>query len=288
MRATIPTSVEIRAELDVNVTVLADPTQMHQIIVNLCTNAGHAMKESGGVLTVALSKVDIVPGNGHGVAELKQGRYARLRVVDTGHGMSAEILERIFDPYYTTKAQGEGTGMGLSVVQGIVSSLKGAISIDSAVGKGSTFDIYLPVLEKTGLVPHDDQETVVGGREHILFVDDESVLTQMMSQMLSKMGYHVTPHNCPIEALEQFRHAPEQFDLVISDVTMPQMGGPEMAREMMKIRPDLPVLLCTGYRADITKKIVSNIGVRDLLLKPLARQELSTTIRRVLDRRAAA
>jgi PAS domain S-box-containing protein len=288
MRATIPTSVEIRAELDVNVTVLADPTQMHQIIVNLCTNAGHAMKDSGGVMTVTLSKVDIVPGNGHGVAELKQGRYARLRVVDTGHGMSAEILERIFDPYYTTKPQGEGTGMGLSVVQGIVSSLKGAISIDSAVGKGSTFDIYLPVLEKTGLVPHDDQETVVGGREHILFVDDESVLTQMMSQMLSKMGYHVTPHNCPIEALEQFRHAPEQFDLVISDVTMPQMGGPEMAREMMKIRPDLPVLLCTGYRADITKKIVSNIGVRDLLLKPLARQELSTTIRRVLDRRAAA
>ena len=288
MRATLPKSIEIRTELDANLTVLADPTQMHQIIVNLGTNASHAMGDSGGVLTIALSKVDTVPGNGHRGAELKQGPHACLRIVDTGHGMSAEILERIFDPYFTTKAQGEGTGMGLSLVQGIVRSLNGVISIDSAVGKGSTFDIYLPVLEKTDSVFHQDRKSVVGGREHILFVDDELVLTQMMSQMLSKMGYHVTPHNSPIEALEQFRHAPERFDLVISDVTMPDMDGPDMAREMIKIRPDLPIVLCTGYSANINEKTASNIGVRDLLHKPLVRHELSTTIRRVLDNRSAA
>jgi PAS domain S-box-containing protein len=288
IRATLPTSIQIRTELDANLTVLADPTQMHQIIVNLCTNASHAMGDSGGVMTITLSKVDTVPGNGHRGAELKRGPHACLRVVDTGHGMSPEILERIFDPYFTTKAQGEGTGMGLSLIQGIVRSLNGVICIDSAVGKGSTFDIYLPVLEKTDSAFHQDRKSVVGGREHILFVDDELFLTRMMSQMLSKMGYHVTPHNSPIEALEQFRHAPEQFDLVISDVTMPDMAGPDMAREMMKIRPDLPVVLCTGYSANITEKIASNIGVRDLLHKPLVRHELSTTIRRVLDNRSAA
>jgi PAS domain S-box-containing protein len=287
MRATLPTSIEIRTELDPDLTVLADPTQLHQIIVNLCTNASHAMRDCGGILTIALSRVDIAPGKGHRGTGLKQGQYACLRVGDTGHGMSAEILERIFDPYYTTKTQGEGTGMGLSVVQGIVTSLNGVITADSVEGKGSTFDIFLPVLEKTDLVLRQDRRSVVGGREHILFVDDELVLTQLMSQMLSKMGYHVTVHNSPLEALENFHHASEQFDLVISDVTMPDMDGPDMAREMMNIRPGLPVILCTGYSANLNEKIASNSGIRDVLHKPLSQQELSTTIRRVLDRRAA-
>jgi CheY-like chemotaxis protein len=223
-----------------------------------------------------------------GVAVLIPGRYAWLKIADTGHGMSAETLERIFDPYFTTKAQGEGSGMGLSVVQGIIRSLNGAVCVDSVVGQGSTFNVYLPALEGMGAVDHRDQKSVVGGQEHILFVDDEVLLTSMISQMLSQMGYHVTAYNNPLEALEQFRLTPEQFDLVISDVTMPQMGGHDMAEKMMKIRPGLPVLLCTGYNANVSETMASSIGARALIYKPLVRHELSTAIRNILDDRSAA
>jgi len=288
LRATLPASIDIRTELHNDQTVFADPTQLHQIIVNLCTNAGHAMRETGGVLTIGLEKTDSVPGHARFEAKLKQGTYARLWVEDTGHGMSAETIERIFDPYFTTKPQGEGTGMGLSVVQGIVRSLDGVICVDSALDKGTRFDIYLPALEKMKLVKHARIEPIASGREHILFVDDELRITRMISQMLSNLGYHVTPHNSPEEALELFRHAPERFDLVISDVTMPKMAGHDMAREMIKIRPDLPVLLCTGYSESINEEITSRIGVRALLYKPLTRHELSATIRGVLDCRSVA
>jgi CheY-like chemotaxis protein len=192
-------------------------------------------------------------------------------------------LERIFDPYYTTKAQGDGTGMGLSVVQGIVKGLKGTISVDSTVGKGSQFNIYLPAQDEMDFDSDSDTASIVGGRERILFVDDELLLTNMVSQMLTNMGYRVTTRNNPSDALKLFRHGPEQFDLIISDVTMPEMGGHDMAREMMKIRPDLPVLLCTGYSESITERIASNIGVRALMYKPLVQHELSSTIRGVLD-----
>jgi CheY-like chemotaxis protein len=202
--------------------------------------------------------------------------------------MSAETQERIFDPYFTTKAQGEGSGMGLSVVQGIVSSLNGTVSVDSVVGKGSTFNIYLPAVETQDLQVQEQPNTIVGGREHILFVDDELPLTRMISQLLSKMGYRVTTYSNPVAALEQFRNAPEQFDLIISDVTMPQMAGPDMAREMMKIRPALPVLLCTGYSAKITEQMASNIGSCALIYKPLVLDELSVAIRSALDKRSAA
>ena len=288
LRATLPKSIDIRTELNGQQTVLADPTQMHQIIVNLCTNAFHAMRDDGGVLTVGLTKIEMGAGKEHYVAGLKPGPYAWLKVEDTGHGMSAETLERIFDPYYTTKAQGDGTGMGLSVVQGIVNGLKGAIHVDSDVGKGSRFNIYLPALDKMDSDRRPDTASIVGGREHILFVDDELLLTNMVSQMLSNMGYHVTTCNNPADALALFRHGPEKFDLIISDVTMPEMGGHEMVEEMMKIRPDLPVLLCTGYSENITEKIASNIGVRALMHKPLVRHELSSTIRDILDDRSAA
>jgi len=288
LRATLPASSDIRADLHNDLTVLADPTQLHQVIVNLCTNAGHAMRESGGVLTIGLERIDRPPSRAGFEAKLKQGAYARLRVEDTGHGMSAETLERIFDPYFTTKPQGEGSGMGLSVVQGIVRNLDGVVFVDSVPGKGTTFDIYLPALEKMELVKDRHIEPIATGREHILFVDDESRITRMISQMLSNLGYQVTPHNSPSEALELFRHAPQRFDLVISDISMPQMAGHDLAREMIKIRPDLPVLLCTGYSESINEEIASSIGVRALLYKPLTRHALSTTIRGVLDGRLVA
>lgn len=288
LRATLPKSIDIKTQLNGQQTVLADPTQMHQIIVNLCTNAFHAMRDKGGVLTIGLTKIEVGSGKGHCVEGLDPGPYAWLRVEDTGHGMSTETLERIFDPYYTTKAQGDGTGMGLSVVQGIVKGLKGTIRVNSAVGKGSQFNIYLPALDEMEFDSHTDTASIVGGREHILFVDDELLLTNMVSQMLTNMGYHVTACNKPADALKLFLHGPEQFDLIISDVTMPEMGGDDMVQEMMKIRPDLPVLLCTGYSESITEKIASNIGVRALMHKPLVRHELSSTIRNVLDDRSAA
>jgi signal transduction histidine kinase/ActR/RegA family two-component response regulator len=288
LRATLPKSIDIRTELSDQLTVLADPSQMHQIIINMCTNAFHAMRDKGGVLTVGLTKIKMESGKGHYTTKLKPGPYVWLRVEDTGHGMSAETLERIFDPYYTTKEQGDGTGMGLSVVQGIVNGLKGVIYVDSAIGKGSRFNIYLPALDKVASDSHPDVQSIVGGREHILFVDDELPLTNLVSRMLSKIGYHVTTCNHPADALTLFRHHPEQFDLIISDVTMPEMGGHEMAREMLKIRPDLPVLLCTGHSESITEKIASNIGVRALMYKPLVQYELSSTIRNVLDDRPAA
>jgi PAS domain S-box-containing protein len=291
MRATLPSSVEIKTKLHKNVTILSDLTQMHQVIFNICTNAYHAMRESGGKLTITLDKVDMAPGHVHWETGMEQGVYAWLRIDDTGCGIPDNILERIFDPYFTTKPQGEGSGMGLSVVQGIVRSLKGVICAESVIGEGSTFHIYLPVLEKMEQTDSTDpkqKDSIASGREHILLVDDESALTAMISQMLSKLGYHVTTFNCPLEALELFRHTPEQFDLVLSDVTMPQMAGHEMAGEMIKIRPDLPVILITGYSDSISGEKAASIGIRDLIHKPLGRHELLVTIRNILDNKSAA
>lgn len=288
MRATLPTSIEFRTNLHNDLKILADPTQIHQVVVNLFTNAGHAMLNDGGVLTIALTKTDIDGADPLLEIGLKPGPHVLLQVKDTGHGMSTETMERIFDPYYTTKSQGEGSGMGLSVVQGIVRGLKGTITVKSGIGKGSTFNVYIPALDSQDSVFHQEEPPVVGGRERILVVDDELPLTRLMTKMLSNMGYLVTTHNNPVEALAQFRHAPEKFDMVISDVTMPQMAGPEMAREMLKIRPGLPLLLCTGYSESISEKVAANIGVRALVHKPLVRHELCSAIRSVLDKKSAA
>jgi len=283
LRATLPATIEIRTALHGDLTVLADPTQIHQIIINLCTNAAHAMKEKGGILTIEVEKINNHPDKGYFEPGLKQGSYARLRVKDTGHGLQPETTERIFDPYFTTKPQGEGTGMGLSVAQGIISRLDGAICVDSTPGKGATFDVYLPALEVKEPEKLMDIKSIAGGHEHILFVDDELHITRMISQMLSNLGYQLTPHNSPVEALEMFRSAPERFDLIISDVTMPQMTGFDLAREMLKIRPNLPIVLCTGYDKSVNDEAALSIGAHALLYKPLTRQDLSTTIRRVLN-----
>ncbi|MEJ2155233.1 MAG: ATP-binding protein [Desulfobacteraceae bacterium] len=283
LRATLPTTIDIRTMLKGDHTILADPTQVHQIIINLCTNASHAMRKKGGLLTIELEKVDIQPGGEELGPRLKHGAYARLRVKDSGHGMPPETIERIFDPYYTTKPQGEGTGMGLSVVQGIVNRLGGVIWVDSTLGKGTIFDIYLPTLEVIKTDKKHETKSVYGGKEHILFVDDEPPITRMISQTLSNLGYQLTPYNSPVEALKLFQSFPERFDLVISDVTMPQMTGYELTREILKIRPDLPVILCTGYDKSVNEESALDVGARALLYKPLTRQDLSATIRNVLN-----
>ena len=286
LRAIIPSTVSIQTAFNCDRTILADPTQLHQIIVNLCTNAAHAMRSKGGVLTIGLNESEVSPGHNKADILIPPGSYVRLTVQDTGHGMTREVQDRIFDPYFTTKEQGDGTGMGLSVVQGIVSALRGAILFESIPDKGTTFDVFLPAMEKQNTPIKADIDSIVGGDEHILLVDDEKALTQMSTQMLERIGYQVTVCNSGVEALALFSRAPESFDLIISDLTMPQMTGRDLALEIAKIRSDIPLILCTGYSEHVTDEMVAAIGVEALLHKPLARNELAVTIRKALDNQA--
>ena len=283
LRSTIPANIDIRDETHSQGIILADPTQLHQIIVNLCTNASHAMRPKSGILTVRLNETILRPGTDSHIPGLMPGRFFMLSITDTGHGMTRDILDRIFDPYFTTKDQGDGTGMGLSVVQGIVHSMNGAVTVESTPGKGTTFRVYLPVMEKQSRKREVFDGIVEGGKEHILLVDDEKAITQMGRQMLERLGYTVTVRNSSLEALELFRNAPDRFDLILSDMTMPQMTGDQLADAIMNIRHDIPVVLCTGYSDQINQEQAGAKGIRALLFKPIVKHELAAAIRRVLD-----
>ena len=286
LRASVPTTIEIRQEIgDTSDRVLADPTQLHQVIMNLCTNAAQAMKEHGGQLDVILASVTVDEFLASQYTELNPGRYLKLTVSDTGHGMDKETLARIFDPFFTTKEHGEGTGMGMSVVHGIVKNHGGAISVYSEPGKGSTFNVYFPVLDSgDSLLPIAPEPAVLAtGTEHILFVDDEASLVEVACEMLELLGYKVTSRASSLEALELFRHDPYRFDLIITDQTMPQMTGVNLAKEVMKIRQDIPVILCTGFSAVITPEKARTVGIREFVMKPLLIEQLAGKIRNVLD-----
>jgi PAS domain S-box-containing protein len=283
LRASLPSTIDIRQAIESKSMLLADPTQIHQVVMNLCMNAAHAMHEHGGVLDVALVDVELdsqFVGKFH---ELNAGPYVRLTVSDTGHGMDQVLLERIFDPYFTTKSPGEGTGLGLAVVHGIVKSQGGCISVESEPGIGSTFQVFLP-----SLVAHSEggprlSPSLPGGKETILFVDDEEPLTRAGKEMLELLGYTVVAQKCSIEALSVFRMNPGRIDLVVTDQTMPQMTGIELARELIAIRPDIPVILCTGFIEMITTKQARTVGIQKIIPKPLMIQDLAALIREVLD-----
>ena len=285
LRATLPTTIEIRRNLAKETgCILADPTQIHQVLMNLCTNAAHAMKEHGGILTVGLRDVEIDSGTEEKLLDVQPGRYQELTVGDTGHGMEKETLERIFDPYFTTKVQDEGTGLGLAVVHGIVKSHGGAIRAVSIPGQGSTFHCYLPLIEPRREEKCRPQaEQVPLGTERILFVDDETTLADLGGRALNRFGYEVTCCKRSLEALDQFRSTPDNYDLVITDQTMPSMTGMELATELLKIRPDLPIILCTGYSQQVTAEQALGLGVKRFLLKPLVIRQIAKTIREVLD-----
>jgi len=290
LRASLPATIEIQEEIEENPgPIEADPTQIHQVLMNLCTNAAHAMDEKGGELSVSLSNLDL-DGNNSGVQpRIEAGPYVRLRVSDTGHGMAPEILGRIFDPYFTTKEPGKGTGLGLAMVHGIVKSHGGEIRVSSDVGKGSIFDVYFPRIE-IGNVPREvfnAESLPLGDSERILLVDDEKGIIDVGREILERLGYEVTVRTSSIEALELFRARSNRFDLVITDMTMPNMTGDRLAQELLKIRPDIPVLLCTGFSEHITEERAKAIGIRELLLKPLAMTELAKTMRRLLDSRGS-
>ena len=287
LRASLPTTVAIRSELDTGRNlVLANATQVHQVIMNLCTNAAHAMEESGGTLTVRLKPVELSEDPGATPYELAAGAYVELRVEDTGRGIKQTILPRIFDPYFTTKEKGKGTGMGLAVVHGIVKSHGGAIHVDSIVGKGTCISVVFPATAGVVKMPTEKTNNLPKGYESILLVDDEPFLVDLGYQMLSRLGYRVTCCTDSPEACDMVCRAPDRFDLVITDMTMPDMTGETLARRIMAVRNDLPVILCTGYSERISEEKAGRLGISAFLMKPLTLGDLSRTVRTVLDRQS--
>jgi CheY-like chemotaxis protein len=261
----------------------AEKKQIHQVAMNLLTNAYHAMENEGGILDVTLKEVDL------DVDDLKDpamipGPYFCLTVTDTGTGIDKSIIDRIFEPYFSTKEKDKGTGLGLAMVHGIVKSYGGDIRVYSEPGKGSAFHVYLPVIQTRA----ETKETrvispVEGGKERILLVDDEEQIVRMSQQMLERLGYHVTARTSSIETLEAFRAAPHKFDLVITDTTMPNMTGIELARKLMEIRSDIPIIICTGFSEKISADKAAAMGIRGYVMKPIVKSELAKKIREVLD-----
>ncbi len=283
LRASLPSTIDIDLKLDSQSATLADPTQIHQVLMNLCTNAHHAMIDGGGVLTVSLSDILIDSASESRKIDLNTGGYLCLQVSDTGTGMPEDVKARIFDPFFTTKERDKGTGMGLSVVHGIVKSHGGAITVNSKPGKGTSFTVYLPIVQSDIKPALQTDVPVTGGNERILFVDDEKTLVDLGCQMLERLGYHVECRTSSIEALELFKSRPDQFDLVITDMTMPNLTGDRLAREIMAIRTDIPVILCTGFSEQISAESARDIGVKEFMLKPLVMDRLAGTVRSVLD-----
>ena len=284
LRTSIPSTIEIRQDIDTECdAVMADPTQIHQIIMNLATNAYHAMQETGGVLGLTLMQDEIGSDDSGVSPDLKPGAYLKLTVEDTGHGIDRDVMGKIFDPYFTTKAVGKGTGMGLSVVYGIVKEHGGDIRVYSEPGQGTAFHVYLPVIETDAAEPNAIfVEPAPTGTERILFVDDEEALVDLARRMLETLGYHVTTHTGSVAALEAFRGHPDEFDLVITDMTMPKMTGAELAPRLLEIRPDIPIILCTGFSDLIDEGRAGTIGIRAYLAKPILKNEMAKVIRKML------
>ena len=284
LSATLPSTIEIRRQIDPQVSpILGDATQIHQVMMNLGTNAWHAMNEQAGILEVRLTGFYVDSDFTQTHAGLREGRHVRLMISDTGCGMDRNTLERVFEPFFTTKAPGAGTGLGLAVVHGVVKRHEGAISVYSEPGKGTTFNLYFPAYEtETQIAVPESTSIPKGHGERILFVDDEAPLATLSKVMLERLGYSVTVQTSSLEALATFSAQADQFDLVITDQTMPNLSGADLARLMMEIRPGLPVILATGYSTTINPEKAKAIGIRELLQKPNTTQTLSEAIRRVL------
>ncbi|MDA8124311.1 MAG: PAS domain S-box protein [Deltaproteobacteria bacterium] len=285
LRASLPATLKIQQEIqDGPDTILGDPTHIHQILMNLCTNAAHAMQGKKGTLKVTLAAKEITPGRAGAPIDLPAGCYLKLVVSDTGVGIDPLIIDRIFDPFFTTKKPGEGTGMGLAAVYGIVTDLGGKVVVKSRLGKGTDVAVFLPRIDdaERGLQP-EETYAVPGGKECILFIDDEKTLAELGREMLRRLGYEVVIRTSALEALELFRARPGRFDLLVTDMTMPDLTGIELAQECFKIRPGLPILLCTGFNESVTAKAVREARIREVILKPIVRRRIAEAIRRALD-----
>lgn len=288
LRASLPTTIDIHQHIDpLSGAVLADPTQMHQVILNLCTNAEHAMRETGGILEVCLEASDVTVDLTEAHPQLTVGPYLHLTIRDTGHGMAPEVVERIFEPFFTTKGTGEGTGMGLAMVHGIVANHGGTIIVESQEGQGTSFEVYLPRIVEAAGANEDTQASMVlrvpPKKKRVLVVDDEEPLANLVRMMLERMGYETVCNTDSVEALEIFRKNPDNFDLVITDQTMPSMTGESLARELRDIRPSIPIILCTGFSHTMTEEKSQALGINAFLMKPLTPRDLERVVRKILE-----
>jgi len=284
LRSTLPTTIEIRQKVETESDmILADPTQIHQVLMNLCTNAYHAMRDIGGTLSVNLSDQELDSETARQLHPVTPGSYLKITVKDTGHGIDPTVLDKIFQPYFTTKEKGVGSGLGLAVVHGIIKNLGGLIDVHSEKGTGTTFEILLPKVELSTQDKAVFDKPIPTGDEHILFVDDEGVLVEAGNDLLKRLGYRVTSTTSSLEALEIFRDQPDSFDLVITDQTMPNMTGAALSQEIKKIREDVPIILCTGFSETVDEEKAKKLGLDAFVLKPIILREMANTIRKILD-----
>jgi CheY-like chemotaxis protein len=284
LRPSLPAGIEIRSEISEDAgTVMADLSQINQVLMALYSNASDAMREDGGLLEVRLERRHLAAETAGPLAGLDSGEYVVLTVADSGVGIAPGDMERIFDPFFTTKPVDRGTGLGLSVAHGILRSHGGAIRAESAPGQGTLFQVFLPLLASAEAVPADAFDSLPRGKERILFIDDNQAVLEVGTEMLARLGYRVTSRHNPEEALALFRADPSAFDLVLTDQTMPQLTGERLAVAAIAIRPELPVIMCTGHSERISADAMSRIGVRAILTKPLTAASLARTLRQALD-----
>ncbi len=285
LRATLPTTIEIQTVIETDAKVMADQIQMQQLLMNLCTNAAHAMREKGGILGIELSEVNLDAETASKYHDLSPGPFLMLTFRDTGTGIDPAVIDRVFEPFFTTKGVGEGTGMGIALAYGIVKNHGGDITVDSRPGRGTTFQILLPrAVEKTK-EKAEISDSIHSGTERILFVDDEELLVDVGQKLLESLGYNVVATSSSNDALDIFRKEPESFDLVITDQTMPVISGYALATKLMEIRPDVPVILCTGFSETVSPEQAKAAGIREFVIKPVNRATIAEIIRRVLDKK---
>lgn len=284
LRASIPSNIEIKTDIqDPQTLIKADSTQIQQVLINLCTNAAHAMEINGGVLRLALKLKKIDKPIESLNNKIPAGTYMRLMISDTGKGIPQNIMDKIFDPYFTTKDVGKGSGLGLSIVHGIVTNHDGGILIHSEPEKGTVIEILLPVDQSNRIVKHEIKAELPKGNERILFIDDEESIVKVVSQMLTRLGYSVDSKINPLDALSDFKSAPDSFDLLISDMTMPNLTGDQFALEIKAIRSDIPIIICTGFSERMDDQKADHLGISGILIKPIVRSEMAKMVRKVLD-----
>lgn len=284
LKASFPPGIVIKQNLDPRIgTVMADPTHIHQIVMNLCTNANHAMMDSGGTLEVKLDAAKVDQRHSEKTRNLKKGDYIRLTISDTGYGMDLKTKERIFEPFFTRKEVGSGSGLGLSVVHGIINNYGGAIEVESALGKGTTFKIYLPKYGSDPMGLDKSDRKPLKGDEHILFVDDEPEITFLGKKMLENLGYKVSIKSDSLAALDDFMIDPKKYALLVTDQNMPGIPGTDLARKMKQVSPGLKVIIITGFADNLSEEVLTKCGVAEVILKPMIMDDFSKMIRRVLD-----
>jgi CheY-like chemotaxis protein len=285
MQSILPKTIQVEQRLDADIdTICGDATQIHQVIMNLCTNAYHAMRDDGGVLALSLRNVSLTAPRERMSMRVPPGEYLQLGISDTGCGIETQVSGRIFDPYFTTKRGSEGSGLGLSVTLGIVKGHKGLIEVESNVGEGTRFDIYLPVARSKAVQKESQADSLpVGRQENILVVDDERFFLDVVRDSLEYLGYRVKAHASSLKALEVFKEDPTGFDLLVTDQTMPEMTGVQLIAEIRKIHRTIPVLLCTGYSETVTEETAGYYGITQFLMKPVSTKDLAMAVHEVLD-----